>query len=62
MLVPVCVMTLPIFAKVGPYTLHPRTAAGMYFNIRLENDSQKTCLIFKTGPVPEGLREYLCAR
>ncbi len=58
--VPLAVVAIPLILHSGAYTLYPQSAAGLRFGIQLEQATGETCLVFRSDPIPDGLREYLC--
>jgi len=59
-LVPVVVVVAPLVIHSLSYSLYPETAAGLRFGIRLDHSTEKTCLVFRSDPAPDGLRKFLC--
>jgi len=59
-LVPVVVVVAPLVIHSFSHSLYPESAAGLRFGIHLDHETQKTCLVFKSDPVPETLRKFLC--
>jgi len=59
-LVPVVVIVIPLVIHSLTTSLYPETAAGLRFGIQLDHETGKTCLVFRSDPAPDGLKEFLC--